>query len=536
MPDFVVSTAFKSKDYITKAFGSMSRGADKFGGHADRAFRSASRSGLKLNTVLKGIVAGSLAYKGFSYLKEGVSGIVAEAAKLENATTDFKTLTGSMKAAVSVVSDLRKTAASTPFEFGDLSTATKTLMGFGAVTKESLIPTLRMLGDTAGGSAERLDRIVLAYSQSIAGGKANMQDVNQLINNGVPILGTLAKMWKVNTAQARDMISEGRATGEVVTEAFKRMTSSGGMFYQGMENASKTLTGKWSTFTDNVKIAAATFGTALLPQIKTGVDLAIQIAKRVNDWSQANSGLIRQGFDKFIGALSSGFKAAVPIVSGAVKAVGALYNTMKPFIPLIPVVVGGMLAYSAALKIERFFLFVRFLKSAAIAQGVLNAVMMINPIGAIVAGVTALVGVGVLLYKHWDKVVGVFKRLWKAFDSPVLQGIAVAFAPFIGIPALIIKQWEPIKDLFTGLIDKVSGFAEKFGILRLFGLGSEEDVDRKGDRLAGEVPPNRAEIERQGMNFYNARLDIAGAPEGSKLSTTKSVGAPQIRMELLGAN
>jgi len=540
MPDFIVSTAFKAQDHITKAFGSMVKGADKFGDHADRAFKKASKSGSRMGDVFKGIMAASVVQEGIQLIKRGIGGIVGEAAKLENAVIDFKTLTGSIDTAKKMVQDLRALGAATPFETGDLADATKVLLGFGAVTQKDLVPTLKMLGDTAGGSAEKLGGIALAYGQIVSGGRAYQQDINQLINRGVPIIKALSQLWGVNIAKVREYIKEGKANGDTIKKAFQLMTKEGGAFFNGMENSSKTLTGRWSTFVDFVKIAAGSIGTALLPQMKRGVDLGIIWAEKISAWAEANSVMIGQRFDKFIAGVSDGFRAALPYIIGAGKATAMLYGVLKPFIPILPVIIGGMIAYSAAIRIGAFIAFVKVLHTTIAAQGLLNAVMTANPIGAVIVGVTALVAGGVLLYKHWDKVKELFGRVWKAFDNPVVQAAALLFAPFIGIPALIIKNWEPIKDFFAGIFDKISGFIDKLGIVQkiggFFGFGGDEAPAGPGvGPLAEVTPPNRAEVEARQAVSFNGRIDIAGAPAGS-MATSKTTGAPPIRMQMLGAN
>jgi hypothetical protein len=73
-----------------------------------------------------------------------------------------------------------------------------------------------------------------------------------------------------------------------------------------------------------------------------------------------------------------------------------------------------------------------------------------------------------MLIKHWDAVSAFFVGLWNkitgaftaAFDwiknllggvSNKVLGVIAVFLPFIGIPALVIKNWETIQAFFTGL-------------------------------------------------------------------------------------
>lgn len=101
-----------------------------------------------------------------------------------------------------------------------------------------------------------------------------------------------------------------------------------------------------------------------------------------------------------------------------------------------------------------------------------TAALLANPITWIVIAVIALIAGIILLWKNWDKVSAWVKGVWNAAvekvigvfnwlkdilaDTPNwLLGIISAFMPFIGIPLLIIKNWDVIKEFFANLWDSV---------------------------------------------------------------------------------
>lgn len=64
----------------------------------------------------------------------------------------------------------------------------------------------------------------------------------------------------------------------------------------------------------------------------------------------------------------------------------------------------------------------------ALAQGALNAVMAISPIGWICIAIGAAVAVGILLYKNWDKIKAKTAELWAKFlESPLGSKIKAGF-------------------------------------------------------------------------------------------------------------
>jgi tape measure domain-containing protein len=386
--------------------------------------RAEALSGTMGATMWRGAAVGAMA------LGAGLVYSIRKASEMENAVASFTTmLRGNGAAAQQLVHDLQVMGAATPFEFSDLQQATVMLMGFGAVTRETAIPTLNMLGDLAQGSADRLSGISLAYGQIRAAGRASMQDVNQLINNQVPILQALAEQWGVNVGQARAMVSQGRATGEEVERAMRRMTSAGGMFYQGMLRASTTMSGLWSTFMDAIGMTAAGIGEALLPQAKSLTISATEVASKILAWVQNNKDLIGTILTiageviKFmpvilgmIGAywlyqkallavafaqMMMGRAAGLSPMGRLIIIIGAIIGlviylksnwesysqTTKDWIIVIASIVGVVIAIIAAMK------------AWAAIQVVLNILMMANPIGLIILAIVIIIGLVVLLIK-----------------------------------------------------------------------------------------------------------------------------------------
>ena len=380
MPNFAIATIFSAKDRVTRTFTAMGRAADKFGDKSSRAFKKAGRSGRGYTMVLGKMKTMLLGLVGAMAVKRAGGFLIGEAAKLESAVITFKTLTGSIDESRKMVDKLNQTAAKTPFEFEHLAGATRMLLGFQAVTKKDLIPTMRMLGDAAMGNADAFQGIFLAYAQIQAGGKATMQDINQLINRGVPILGEVAKVLGTDIKLVRKMVEKGQVTDKVVTKAFQNMTSKGGIFYKGMEDASQSYFGLMSTLRDSTKQTAAAIGTAVLPQLKDQIKALIKTADRTKEWAKANQDLIKTRVDKYL----------IPTL-----------KVLKFIKPAILPVTGAILAIGAAF---------------AIAAG--------SPLAIFTAAVVGLSALAVGVMKAWKPVKTFFKGLVELIDKISIRGIS----------------------------------------------------------------------------------------------------------------
>tara|TARA_B100000609_G_scaffold160601_1_gene132297 strand:- start:24180 stop:27017 length:2838 start_codon:yes stop_codon:yes gene_type:complete len=80
----------------------------------------------------------------------------------------------------------------------------------------------------------------------------------------------------------------------------------------------------------------------------------------------------------------------------------------------------------------------------------LNVAMYANPIGLVVAGIVALVGVVFLAIRYWDTWTGWMKRSGIWLDLLILS-LSFLGLGFLRIPLLIVTYWNPLKAFFSTL-------------------------------------------------------------------------------------
>ena len=305
---FSVEAVFKAVDRVTAPVSRMQNRVGKFTRGMERGLRSANRA---LNKFVGGLArAGKgllkLSVAGVGVLTASVGLLVREFSKVENAEAAFTPLLGGAERAKQAVQALNDTAASTPFQFETLASAANQLLPVMNGNIENTIKTLRMLGDTAGGNAQKLDSITRGFTKAMLKGKVDMESLNMIAEAGVPIFGDLAAVMgtEVNEAFFK-MISAGKVTTTQLTKAFEKMTDKGGIFFNGMEIASKTTSGLFSTLKDNISLTAAELGGVLAPTVKELIKGATDVAKRVREWVKNNRELISDKFTKFVESAKS---------------------------------------------------------------------------------------------------------------------------------------------------------------------------------------------------------------------------------------
>ena len=232
------------------------------------------KTGLSFTKLTASIVGANVIERGLRAIGDGFKSIITEAMNLESAQAAFVPLMGSTAKAKELVSALNVAAAETPFQFADLQKAVSRLLPVMDQDIGRTIDTVKMLGDTAGGNAQKLDSITRGFTKAMLKGKVDMESLNMIAEAGVPIFTEMAKSMGYNTENMTEFfkkISTGTVTTDELVKAFKRMTSEGGIFYKGMVIASETTSGVLSTLRDNIAMTAAGIGQAFLPYLKQGL-------------------------------------------------------------------------------------------------------------------------------------------------------------------------------------------------------------------------------------------------------------------------
>lgn len=200
-------------------------------------------------------------------------------AEIEQYQTSFEVMTGSADKAASTMDKLVDLGAKTPFETSDLANATQLLMNYG-FTADDAIDKMTMLGDISQGSADKMQRIAMAYGQMSSAGKVQLEDVKQMIEAGFNPLQEISDSTGESMASLYDRISAGTLSIDEITASMERSTSAGGKYFQSMEKQSKTLSGQLSTLKDNASQAIGAFAQSssdalsgnILPTLNDGLE------------------------------------------------------------------------------------------------------------------------------------------------------------------------------------------------------------------------------------------------------------------------
>lgn len=211
--------------------------------------RAVEQSGMTIEQVFKKLGnAASLAITGMSLqnLSKQIATTRGEFQQLEIA---FTTMLGSADKANTLMQQLTKTAATTPFDLQGVANGAKQLLAYGTQA-EDVNSTLVKLGDIAAGLSLNLQDLVWLYGTTMTQGRMFTMDLRQFQSRGIPMAEAIASVLDTTKDKVADLVSAGKVTSDVVKKAIDSMATGSGKFAGLMEAQSKSITGQLSNIGD----------------------------------------------------------------------------------------------------------------------------------------------------------------------------------------------------------------------------------------------------------------------------------------------
>lgn len=305
------------------------------------------------------------AYLTFDSLKTLGSELIKVRGEFQSLETAFTTMLGSKERANALMGQISQLAAATPYGLNDIAASTKMLMSYGTEAQNS-VSTIRMLGDVASGVSAPLKDIAYLYGTLQSQGRAYTVDIRQFAGRGIPIYKELANVLNVSVGEVNGLVEAGKVGFPQVEQAFKNMTSAGGMFYNSMDAQSKTIQGLTSTLRDNIDMMFNNIGKNQEGFIAGTIKLGISAT---------------QNYEKIVDVLG---------------VLVATYGAYKTAVILTTAVESASIAVKSGWTIAQLAQY-RALLLAEGAQRALNATMLANPY--VLAG-TLLVGLAASVYLY----------------------------------------------------------------------------------------------------------------------------------------
>jgi len=580
MPDFAVNTAFTAQDRVTKAFGSMGRGADKFGNKSTKAFRQASKGASQFQSITKGILTAGAVSRVTGGLARGLGSVAREFVSFDQAITassaKFKGLDITTQAGQKTLQNLKKTArdvgAATQFSAGQAAEGLDFLAMAGFNAEQSMI-TLPGVVDLATVANVDLARATDIASDSLGAFGLMTEDTTQLQKNFTRVNDVMALTMARTNTNMEDMFEAVKKGAPAFTAAGQRMESFNALV--GIMANSGVKGSEAGTSLRNVMLRLAK-ATPEAQRVLKKLGVEVQDADGnfrdvVDIITDVEKGLKGMGTAQKTAALTTifgnravtGFNILLKAGTDKIRAfrdeLDNSAGSSKKMADIMRQSLGNRLKALQSAAIETGFkFFTAFEKRGGNAINKLTEIVRNFDIQPIINAVQTTINVMTTMFNIMKPFVPLLQGIVAGFlaYSVMLKGLAIVqavigFIRFLlvlksmvgtmGIlnvvmaanpVGIIIIAIASLIGLMVVLEKKFKIFSRSFKAVKGFlGFGDGESAAAEENRQA----PNTAEVEaRQKINF-NGQLNIAGAPPGSTVES-ETTGAPPIKVELLGAN
>ena len=247
------------------------------------ASKQIEQSGLGIEDLFNRMTRAAAAFGAGFTAKELISNIAKVRGEFQQLEVAFKTMLGSEDKANALMQQLVKTAATTPFDLQGVANGAKQLLAYGE-NAENVNDDLIRLGNIAAGLSQPLGDIVYLYGTTMTQGRLYTQDLNQFTGRGIPMIRELAKVFGVAEGEVKSLVEAGKVGFPEVQKVIQNLTNEGGMFYNLMQEQSKTITGQISNIEDAISTMFNEIGKAnegIINDALSGVSYLIENYEKV---------------------------------------------------------------------------------------------------------------------------------------------------------------------------------------------------------------------------------------------------------------
>lgn len=379
-----------------------------------------------------------------AYLTNPLVGIGATAALLinkgfknSNQKLDFEILLGDGKG-TELFNSLKKNIH--PL-LKDVGADAGLILAKSGMAADSIIPKLNALGNVSGGGNEKLLTLAETFSQVQRKGKLTEDVLAGMEQNGFRPLDIISRSTGESMSSLMKRLENGKISVSEIDKALESATAPGGQFAGVLEKIANSPGGKWTLLTMRVSGLLDKLSDKMVPLATWVIDKAVSGFHKFQDMMKFVSDKASQLYD-WLGKL----KYILAIIGGAIAGLVALMILQNTWTGVVTLATKGW----------------------AIAQGLLNTILAMNPL---ILVITLIMGAVAAIMIMWDKCEGfreVLFGLWEAtktvfggigdFVSEVLSGVWDLLKGVFN-PA----NWFDDDYSFGDALDKIGKAAEKYG-------------------------------------------------------------------------
>ncbi|HAC0841385.1 TPA_asm: tape measure protein [Listeria monocytogenes] len=461
-------SALKGLGNIAKSTGSLIKSGLVSGFNAAKA--AAKGAGAGMREALKNSVEKPAEQARFSVLrlaaafgliaatKNVVGSAIGRVDTIDTATKSLTVLTGSAKDAQLVMTDLTAAIDGTPIALDAVALGAKKMVAAG-MKAANVKPVFTAIADAAygvGNGSESIDQMTDAISALQASGVAYADDINRLVEAGVPAWQILANSTGKSVGEMKKYVSEGSLESTkaiaMLTKGIEEGTTGMAGNTAKMAGLAKTAGNTISGSFANMKTAAVKSLANIAENLKGPIIQALDVAK--NAFKQFAAVTASPEFQKKLSDLVQKIKEFIPV--------------LIEWAPLLAKVAAGFVAFniisSVYSKVAGLVMAFRGLASSGtLLGGIVNTVKgsflalkvalgsAAAAFGVIIAVIGAVIAVAYGMYVSFKENTANIK----GFLSTMWDGVKNSFGKIVDVFKQIVAALKPVGSGFKDVLKYV---------------------------------------------------------------------------------
>jgi tape measure domain-containing protein len=220
--------------------------------------------GATVGTSIFTKMAGALAaIGGFQALSQLATDSLAASDDFKKASASFTAFLGSKEKASDFIGQMDNLAGKLGLSTDAVRSASKSLLAFGE-DQSNIEPVMRRIADLSAATGKDFNELALIYGKARTQGVLYAEDINQLTEAGIPIMGEFAKILGTSAGNVKKLASEGKIGFADLEKAFANLTAEGSKF-GGLASKQAKEFGAVTSATSNWKAALVGIGEFLTP-------------------------------------------------------------------------------------------------------------------------------------------------------------------------------------------------------------------------------------------------------------------------------
>lgn len=237
---------------LFELFAKISIDTSEYEEGIDKAKKSTTSFGDQLMSLTKATAVVTVLKQVANAMIDLAKAGVAYNMQTETYTANLSVLLGSVEAAEKKMQELKDMDKNSPFDLASLADATQQLLAYG-IAADDTKQVLQELGDISLGNTEKFNGLAYAYAQMNAAGKANMQDIRQMINAGFNPLNAIAELTGESMSDLTARVSAGKVAFSEIQMAIRYATSAVGTFTEADKAAAAEFAKNQMTVSDTAQ-------------------------------------------------------------------------------------------------------------------------------------------------------------------------------------------------------------------------------------------------------------------------------------------